>query len=351
MKRCSDLDDFDDFDMSGETLSAAQSECQTESAQEESIRCFICNEDISYSIGCATPSPSHYGDGRGRAQFPRFLVSVPAGNEGKREENGDGVFCEEEHQDADCRANHGATCGEQEYESDGVTSGEQECESCGAACGKQEREGAKHCEAEIARSSQTVASNRSESQQRGIGAEGESVHSRTPCISSSHYSTPSSRRTTSTGRGRTPTSSPTSTPTTSAGWASASTRASSTPRERPATWWRATTGWLKRTSTRSPSAHPVSSPTAPRMSYPPCASGSSGSLRCRRCPQSRWCSRRTPVATPRGVWCVRWTCLMRTTVPALACSSFPCLIGGASPHLCPFMITSQACLWRMHPQA
>ena len=47
MKRCSDLDDFDDFDMSGETLSAAQSECQTESAQEESIRCFICNEDIS----------------------------------------------------------------------------------------------------------------------------------------------------------------------------------------------------------------------------------------------------------------------------------------------------------------
>ncbi len=47
MKRCSDLDDFDDFDMTGETLSAVQSECQTESAQEESIRCFICNEDIS----------------------------------------------------------------------------------------------------------------------------------------------------------------------------------------------------------------------------------------------------------------------------------------------------------------
>ena len=164
MKRCSDLDDFDDFDMTGETLSAVQSECQTESPQEESIRCFICNEDISYSIGCATPSPSHYGHGRSRAQFPRFLVSVPAGNEGKREENGDGVFCEEEHQDTDCRATRGAACGEQEYESHGDACGEQECESCRTACGNQKREGAKHCEAEIARSSQTVASNRSEAQ-------------------------------------------------------------------------------------------------------------------------------------------------------------------------------------------
>lgn len=345
MKRCSDLDDFDDFDMTGETLSAVQSECQTESPQEESIRCFICNEDISCFVECMSSSPSHYDDGRGRTQFPRFLVSVPAGNEGKREEDGDRVFCEEEHQDADCRANRRATCGEQECESCGAACGEQEYERDGAACGEQECEGTKHCKTEIARSSQTTISNGNEAQQRGIGAKGEPVHSRTPLHFLSHCSTPCSRRTTSTGRGRIPTFCPISTPTTSAGWASASARASSTPRARPATWWRATTVWLRRTSTRSPSAHRVSSPTAPRTSCPPCANGSSASSRCRRCPQSRWFSRQTPVTILRGVWCVWWMCWTRTTVPALVCSSFPCLIGGAFLRSCPCTIISQACLW------